>query len=387
MTTIYISDIINEKRRAEELGKEIKQEVIEQLYCLRAGMSLLDNEAEKVKKLLDGYYNKTEEIEKEIVKYQKETEKSLTAENRLRKKYEKEKEILSLEASEAKIKARDWESGKLKAKYIVKMMPSGLSCVLSLGFIVFLFCLTANYGIWYVGIFASIIPTILLIIFVNRFKKRIKDFQEHLRWYKDYKEKGYKNVSPYADYKERFQEKLNLIIAKREQANEEIETLMERKLNIFSEKEKAEEITKNAMIVYQDLVEKFSSILDVRDWKLLDHIIFTLETGRAETIKEALVQTDQQVNTEKIIHAIHTSSENIRSTFNRQLASLKGAINGFAQELGQKYEANNKILGEIAVATEMQNALVEKIGTSSDKLANNIDRMRMFAEQKYIKGE
>ena len=52
------------------------------------------------------------------------------------------------------------------------------------------------------------------------------------------------------------------------------------------------------------LITEFSSVLDPRDWANIDLIIFYYETGRADTLKEALQQVDRQRQNEALIKAI-----------------------------------------------------------------------------------
>lgn len=70
------------------------------------------------------------------------------------------------------------------------------------------------------------------------------------------------------------------------------------------------------------LVEKYSTMLNQSDWKHLDLVIYYLETGRAETIKEALQLTDRQLQTDQITNAITQACERICQTISSCTAAL-----------------------------------------------------------------
>ena len=56
--------------------------------------------------------------------------------------------------------------------------------------------------------------------------------------------------------------------------------------------------------MYERLVAQFKSVLDIRDWKYIDLIIFYFESGRADTLKESLQQVDRPVQTDEILKEI-----------------------------------------------------------------------------------
>ena len=66
--------------------------------------------------------------------------------------------------------------------------------------------------------------------------------------------------------------------------------------------------------VYSALVTEYSSMLDPRDWKWIDLIIYYFETGRADNIRDALLLVDKERQTQQIIASIKEASQNICTT-------------------------------------------------------------------------
>lgn len=72
------------------------------------------------------------------------------------------------------------------------------------------------------------------------------------------------------------------------------------------------EVVERCKRFYMLLIQVFSSILDERDWKNIDIVIFQLETGRADSVKEALQLTDRELQTERIAESISQVGRGIR---------------------------------------------------------------------------
>ena len=164
--------------------------------------------------------------------------------------------------------------------------------------------------------------------------------------------------------------------------------------------------SKKGLEMYELVVKEFSSSLpnlDQRDYKNVDLIIFLLETGRADTMKEALQQVDIYVSTEKIVQAINNASQSISQSISLNINSLKSTIWESSYELGNKLDrltynvsamsdrqsALIKELNDNVSKTnsnmEMQNALLEKANVSSAQMAENVEKMRQYANEAYVK--
>ena len=159
--------------------------------------------------------------------------------------------------------------------------------------------------------------------------------------------------------------------------------------------------------IYDSLVVKFKSTLDIRDWKYLDLIIFYFETGRAETLKEALQQVDRRVQTNEIIGAIRNASASISKTIEGSMSSLQGTIQlgfnnlskqlevqhqeqmGVLNDINSSIKSNSKYLADISAKIDTTNKYIEKINTTSE-LSNallakiNVDSTRIWDDVDYM---
>lgn len=159
--------------------------------------------------------------------------------------------------------------------------------------------------------------------------------------------------------------------------------------------------------MYNALVAQFKSVLDIRDWEHIDLIIFNFETGRADTLKEALQQVDRRVQTDEIIEAIESAGSSIAATINVTMRELRSDLNKSFNRLSEQLaiqhaeqmtalgninrsiertnesiaelqsatEKNGKTLENISSAANLNNALIAKIGYDSMSLMDDVNYM------------
>lgn len=172
--------------------------------------------------------------------------------------------------------------------------------------------------------------------------------------------------------------------------------------------EKAKSVsTKLSQDMYNALVAQFKSVLDIRDWAHIDLIIFNFETGRADTLKEALQQVDRRVQTDEIIEAIESAGSSIAATINVTMRELRSDLNKSFNRLSEQLaiqhaeqmtalgninrniertnesiaklqsatENNGKALENISSAANLNNALIAKIGYDSMSLMDDVNYM------------
>ena len=178
--------------------------------------------------------------------------------------------------------------------------------------------------------------------------------------------------------------------------------------NIKLYNEKLQEEQKIALELYKSFAAYFEPLLDKRDWGNTDLIIFCLETGRAESKKEALQLVDKQRQTDEIRNAIEEAGKEISLNIKEGLHSLRNemmncfnAISTSIDSLSDTTERANKALisqtiinnekrldafkninenlKSIASAKNMQNALQEKANYSSEKLLEEAMYIRNLA--------
>lgn len=151
--------------------------------------------------------------------------------------------------------------------------------------------------------------------------------------------------------------------------------------------------------LYASLRSNFSSLLDERDWKNIDLVIFYFETGRADTLKEALQQVDREMQTDRIVGAIKSAGTLISQTIRGGLSALHAdMVKCFSLLSAQIDEANKRqyaAIGNLSEQLKGLSAQVEKIDFSrslavkasvpSQQLVQDLHYMRTLAENAEIR--
>jgi hypothetical protein len=154
-------------------------------------------------------------------------------------------------------------------------------------------------------------------------------------------------------------------------------------------------------VLTEALQNKYNYLITQADWANIDLLIFYLQTGRADTLKEALQQADRQRQTDSIVNELKHATSAISSTINagfgrlatamgRCFSQLSYQINEYTQQIGAYTQqvigaienlhtninsnyaqiiANNK---EVVNEQKLQTALLEKANKSSDDLMNEL---------------
>ena len=133
------------------------------------------------------------------------------------------------------------------------------------------------------------------------------------------------------------------------------------------------------------------------DWENTDLVIYYLQTGRADTIKEALYQVDRQRQTEQIVSVISQATQYLVGTINNNFYSLERLVKSSFQKLAvlvensgrsisRAIEENTAIIREQAenartigklqekllTETQLSNSLLAKANETSDELLNDL---------------
>lgn len=151
--------------------------------------------------------------------------------------------------------------------------------------------------------------------------------------------------------------------------------------------------------VYEALQKEYSVLLDVRDWENLDLVIYYLETGRAESIKEALQQVDRKLQTDSIVSAINTASSQVCNTIragishmNDTIVKCAGVLSLQLENISRKQDSLSNKISDINMsirqsfnATSMRAALESKADVSSKQLMDDVHQMRIYAENAEIR--
>ncbi len=172
--------------------------------------------------------------------------------------------------------------------------------------------------------------------------------------------------------------------------------------NVRIEESISKEAQKSKQI-YEGLNSTYSEIVSLSDWENTDLVIFYIESGRADTLKEALQLADKQRQTDQIVKAIGQASDavcinirngayalggTIKSSFellsdqiNRQYNSLSLGFGAMSEQTSQMISAissQNESAKQLISAVELNNSLQEKANRSSDDLLYDLRYNQRF---------
>ena len=117
---------------------------------------------------------------------------------------------------------------------------------------------------------------------------------------------------------------------------------------LAEERGKANAIISNSMIFYSALEKMYGNFLNVRDWKYIDYIIYTFETGRAESLKEALQLADREEQTQRIVETMQEATRRICETMKYNADRIQDSLQqNFAMISDKVAEESAKICGYI----------------------------------------
>ncbi len=177
------------------------------------------------------------------------------------------------------------------------------------------------------------------------------------------------------------------------QCKKEIEENEEDAIYLIDEElENKEPIKQNFAIINCITEYMFKDFLDVRDWSYIDLIIFYFETGRADTLKEALQLVDNEKRNEMLVKAISTACEKlgkviydgfyqIRKDINNGIELLASKIDDLTEQQRYSNQVLSDKLSALTSSVNLNNALQAKIALNSTQLVNDMYYMRENSKQ------
>ncbi|MDE6474579.1 MAG: hypothetical protein K2L70_05720 [Clostridia bacterium] len=123
-------------------------------------------------------------------------------------------------------------------------------------------------------------------------------------------------------------------------------------------------VSTESQTISNALKTTYSSILDIRDWENLDLVIYYYETGRADSIKEALQLVDLERRNNNLMNCIQQASNEISSSIKTGISELGSAmIQGFeslsAQINAQRIQTIDALNGLKSLNSKVNKNLVE----------------------------
>lgn len=311
-----------------------KQEELQKMYALRAGLSFISQKCD----IVENNELKESQLNLKI--------KGLNFDINYKKSniYNKEEEV---------------KKNKKKARTAI--LPMMLCLIFSINSI-FLAILAyiAKINNWVDDSMTFIIVLMVILLIVALFL--FLGFIRWLRYNRDYSKWANEEICLANKERSDLEEfKSDLINTEAELDNKKI---------LFSNVKK--EIGREVEIIDHTLVSTFGTILDKRDWENLDLIIYYYETGRADSVKEALQLVDKEKRNDALIEAIGIATNEIC----RSIHSLgKVIIQGFSSLSAQLEAQRAQIAGamsDILTQQTLNNALLAKANVSSKQMVEQM---------------
>ncbi|MBQ7338538.1 MAG: hypothetical protein IJW40_08820 [Clostridia bacterium] len=121
--------------------------------------------------------------------------------------------------------------------------------------------------------------------------------------------------------------------------------------------------TGNVKQITAAMHQQFDHLVTEADWQNVDLLIFYLETGRADSLKEALLLVDQQRQTDQIVEVAGVATQHIASAVHTASMRLGAALYSGFRDLGARIDQNHrKILSSIDQHNATMADLGERIG-------------------------
>lgn len=130
-------------------------------------------------------------------------------------------------------------------------------------------------------------------------------------------------------------------------------------------------LVNQSKIIKSALSANYGFTLNESDWGNIDLIIHYLETGRADTLKEALALVDRQIQTNQIVSAINAASHSISAHINSALSKFADAMTVSFSKLDSTLQT---ISAQVAASTETSHVIAEKI---NERLDANISELKV----------
>lgn len=131
--------------------------------------------------------------------------------------------------------------------------------------------------------------------------------------------------------------------------------------------------------LYNILVKEYSSFLAPSDWHQLDYIIYLFETGRADSIKESLQLLDEMKRHVELMQVMNHISQTIRTGFNvlnsnmlNCFSTMSNQLDTLSDQISSANNAQTKLLDKI----DFHSAMLSKANETSEKMMNDIEYIK-----------
>ena len=384
------------------------KQLIANLYGIRAGLSLISKEADKVNdsiKKLNNQAKRFSELEK---KRSKALSKLSECQEKLynHRNQKLEDDVASLPANEKEKRKMDSRQFRREID-ILEFVGSIVGSI----FFIYIGSMVAAFLFLYIGQFFGLemaqslsnvyvilrkalyinIPISVVLSIILFIITLISDWKNIVKQSAQKQEKTLQELSSFnsehasLEREVRYAES-NLDAVEKEQ----VKFQEENSIVLSEENQKISYHAKRAKIIYHAMRKAYSSTLIEQDWENLDLIIFYFITGRAETIKESLQLVDRERQTQRIVESVRFASREICSSIkaafaelgsileasfnmiNDRLDSIEDGVDTIKEGINSLNDSNRILISK----TEMNTALVAKAQRTSDELAKDLKYLR-----------
>lgn len=275
-------------------------------------------------------------------------------------------------------KGINWESA-----LVVSLIIAFVLCLISTIAFIFVgidyyFCFAVKLGSFVLCMLASLIA--VPIKKKKGLNKAMKKYREELAYNNQINEQIKKVEKQFENYVNSGKYVAELESAEQELSNRITEKQTEAYKNREAQKscEKAEaDNRKQVAANYKKLVQKYAPLLHQSDFDKLDYILYLFDTNRCDTMREALLQLDEQKRNDRIVSSISQAQSYISTNITKSIGALgdniRHALAGVACALDDSVRTNNAMLG--AKIAQLESSFKINIDKSCKQLVESIDSL------------
>ncbi len=134
---------------------------------------------------------------------------------------------------------------------------------------------------------------------------------------------------------------------------------------------------KKVKAIKDTLNKEFGHIITEDDWSNVDLLIFYLNTGRADSLKEALLLVDKQRQTDQITDALETASHYIVSSIDKNTYKLASVMHTCFSNLSEQINSNHRetLVRMEATYSSIENSLENGFNSIGAQLKDGLDNI------------
>lgn len=372
-----------------------KVDTIAQLIALRAGLSELADDADKLNKYQNDLDNLNRTYEDDCLELNRnireEKELAQEIEDIERHKYHIGIDYCDKRAFSVNVWIRYRDSLRKPYKPYLHLFDDNafvfppaiiiavIGCVVS--FFIAFFSLGENVAVWLpwvvkVGSFVvvSLIGLIILVI------KNTIAYKHNLRRYnilqKRYDE-DIKKIDSYIKDGVYLKELKDAYTSMQENTVALQKKIEKEKDNIDNKEQQTSTLHQSIVERYDKLSTYYSPLLHQSDFDKIDYIIYLFDTNRCDTMREALMQLDAQKRTDSLISAIGTAVQYINNNMNRTMRELgqtiQTSLSDLAISVNQSISSNNDML--TSRVYQLESSLNNNLNKSCQQLVDSINKV------------